>query len=182
MIKNVNVYQGNGKDLTGNLKLVYQKTHQTIQKVTSDIEERFHFNTSISAVMELINVMYQVDLAENSPFIAPVMKLALESVVRLLSPIVPHICEEIWAEMRHQTMLLNMEWPTYDQGAIQVEEMLIVVQVNGKLRSRFTIEADVDEETIKAKALADEAVKRAIQDKPVKKVIVVQGKLVNIVI
>jgi leucyl-tRNA synthetase len=171
-----------GKDLEGDLLDLYRKTHGTIKKVTNDIEERFHFNTAISAVMELVNQMNTVAVETASREAAAVMKLAMEATVKLLSPMVPHFAEELWRATGHQESVLLAEWPVYEESALKTEEMLIVVQVNGKLRGRFTIEADAGEEAIKERALADEQVRKFIEGKPIRKVIVVKNKLVNIVV
>lgn len=166
-----------------NLKKLYSKAHQTIKKVTGDIEERFHFNTAISAVMELINAMYGFNADDAHPQTGGVMRFCVESVVLLLSPIVPHFAEELWNSLGQKAGgLSNAAWPAYDPDALAADTLLVVVQVNGKLRSRFTIDADADDETIKQRAMADENVSRFIAEKTVKKVIVVKKQLVNIVI
>jgi leucyl-tRNA synthetase len=171
-----------GKDLEGELPDLYRKTHGTIKKVTNDIEERFHFNTAISAVMELVNQMNGVVPENATPKTAAVMKLAMETTVKLLSPMVPHFAEELWRATGHEESVLLADWPDYEESALKTEEMLIVVQVNGKLRGRFTIEADAGEEAIKERALADDQVRKFIQGKTIRKVIVVKNKLVNIVV
>jgi leucyl-tRNA synthetase len=111
-----------------------------------------------------------------------VMRFATESVLLLLSPIVPHFSEEVWQALGNTSSVLLAPWPTYDEDALQQDDLLIVVQVNGKLRSRFTVSPDADETLLKKRALSDEQVAKFIQDKPIKKVIVVRGKLVNIVV
>jgi leucyl-tRNA synthetase len=165
------------------LKKLYAKTHQTIQKVTGDIEDRFHFNTAISAVMELINAMYAFDIGAAHPQKAAVMRFAVETTVILLSPIVPHIAQELWESLGFAPDgLPDAPWPDFRADALAVDTILVVVQVNGKLRSRFTIGADADDAAIQGRALADENVQRFIEGKPIKKVIVVKKQLVNIVI
>lgn len=181
-IKGVKPFEGRPEDLDDRLKDLYRKTHQTISKVTRDIEDRFHFNTAISAVMELYNTMNGIKLKENSPVSAGVMRFAMESVVLLLAPIVPHFADEIWEAMGHESSVLLESWPAYRKDVLKEDEWLIVVQVNGKLRSRFAVSVDTDEDTIKQMALADERAKKFINNKPVKKVIVVKNKLVNIVV
>ena len=181
-VKDQTAFCGNPEELEEPLKGVYKKTHETIRRVTGDIEERFHFNTAISAVMELVNTMYTIDAGCNLPEKERVMRFAMESTVLLLSPIVPHFAEEIWAALGHPDSVFSATWPLYRQDALQKDELLIVVQVNGKLRSRFQVGADTDEKTIRTLALADERVQKFIGDAPVKKVIVVQKKLVNIVL
>jgi len=181
-IKNSQPYDDGPDDLEGDLKELYQKTHYTIKKVTTDIEERFHFNTAISAVMELVNTMYAMKPDFTiAPTIA-VWRFAIESAVLLLAPITPHFAEELWAELGRSGSVLLQPWPSFSKVALVKEELLIVVQVNGKLRSRFNIAADADKNTIRETALADARVQKFLNGKTVKKVIVVKNKLVNIVI
>ncbi len=161
---------------------IHRKTHETIKRVTSDIEERFHFNTAISAVMELMNLMQGPEPDAGDGPLASVMRSAMETVVLLLSPMVPHLAEELWRVLGHEESVLRTPWPAYDEGALVRDELLIVVQVNGKLRGRFRVDADADDETLKQMALADEHVRKFIGGKPVRKVIVVKKKLVNIVV
>jgi leucyl-tRNA synthetase len=110
------------------------------------------------------------------------MKEALESLVHLLAPIVPHISEELWQRLGHTELLSSTPWPEYDPAAVVDEEVLVVVQVNGKLRSKITLPAGMDEDSLKAKALADEKVQPFLEGLQVRKVICVPGKLVNIVV
>jgi leucyl-tRNA synthetase len=175
-------YQGAPQELTGQAKKLYRKTHQTINRVTRDIEGRFHFNTAISAVMELVNEMYSIDVDKKDDILLQVMKFALETTVLLLSPVVPHFAEELWQILGHQKSVIDESWPSFREDALKTDNLLIVVQVNGKLRSRLTLPADITEDAIKEIALADERVQSFIQDKPIRKVIVVKKKLVNIVI
>jgi len=167
----------------GDLQTLHRKTHQTIKRVTNDIDARFHFNTAISAVMELVNTIQAADqgvlLSSEG---APILRRALETVIVLLSPIVPHLAEELWEAFGNLGSVLEVSWPTYSEEALAEDEILIVIQVNGKVRSRFNIAANADEEAIKAAALADDRVVERIGDRPVRKVIVVQNKLVNIVV
>jgi leucyl-tRNA synthetase len=175
-------YNGAPDALNTSLRDLYKKAHQTIEKVTRDIEERFHFNTVISAVMELVNHMYTIDANERHAHQAAVMRHALETVILLLSPIVPHFCEEIWQNLGYEGSILTFSWPDHREDALVKDEVVIVVQVNGKLRGRFTTALDTDEASLKAAAMADEKVNKFIDDKAVRKVIVVPNKLVNIVV
>jgi leucyl-tRNA synthetase len=169
--------------LEGDLKSLRRKTHQTIRKVSIDIEDRFHFNTAISAVMELVNVVYQVKRPASSDKVAlSVVREALEAAIILLVPIVPHITEELWQLLGHQNLASDMSWPEFDPAIASEEEMTIVVQINGKLRSRMTVPVDESEEKIKADALADEKIKSMTSGMQIKKVIYVPKKLVNIVV
>ncbi len=185
-IKNTDSFNGGTDELDGNIRKLYKKTHHTIKKVTNDIEERFHFNTAISAVMELVNVMHAIDPKEKSAYKAGVMRFSMESVILLLSPVVPHFSEELWQALGqtlgYESGILQASWPSYREDALLKDDLLIVVQINGKLRSRFNINIDADDITIKEMALSDEYVKKFINGKPIKKVIVVKKKLVNIVI
>jgi leucyl-tRNA synthetase len=172
----------NIQDLTGPYKELFRKTHATIKRVTQDIEERFHFNTVISAVMELVNTMQAIDTADAEPNGRAAMRFALETTVLLLSPIVPHFCDELWEGLGHDQRVLLSPWPTYDDAATIKDEVEVVVQVNGKLRSRFSAATDADESQLKQTALGDERIVRFIDGKPIRKVIVIKNKLVNIVV
>ena len=181
-IKDVKPYDGSVDKLENNLKNLHRKIHETIKKVTNDIEDRFHFNTAISAVMELVNAMYSLDIKSKTDQTNEIVKLALESVVLLLSPMVPHFAEEIWSILGHKQSILLAPWPEYNKEALVKDNVMVVVQVNGKLRSKFSTAADSDKETIKKTALNDERVQKFIQGKTIRKVIVVKNKLVNIVV
>jgi leucyl-tRNA synthetase len=166
--------------LTAEERTLRRSVHKTIRKVTEDLEDRFHFNTAIAAVMELLNTLQATELS--SPQQGAVMKEALESLVLLLAPIVPHISEELWQRLGHSELLSSTSWPEYDRTAVVDEEVLVVVQVNGKLRSKITLPAGMDEDSLKAKALSDEKVQPFLEGLQVRKVICVPGKLVNIVV
>lgn len=165
-------------------KRLRQKIHQTTKKVTEDIEKRFHFNTAISAIMELVNETYKFELIEggNNKDDVFVLREALEIIIRLLAPITPHFAEELWQEMGHEESLYMMPWPKYEVALLKEDEKLIVVQVNGKLRDKLTVPASIDDEELKEKALSLPKIKDRICEKEVVKVIAVPGKLVNIVV
>jgi leucyl-tRNA synthetase len=171
-------------ELEESLKSVHRKTHETIKKVTSDIENRFHFNTAISAVMELVNETNQfLNSHEKMNATAwSVVRKAIEITVLLLSPVVPHITDELWQMLGHDGVLLNVPWPDYDEDALKTEKKLIILQVNGKVRSRMEVSASSSDKELETLALADEKVQRHIKGKPIKRVIVVQKKLVNVVV
>ncbi|NTV48084.1 MAG: leucine--tRNA ligase [Geobacteraceae bacterium] len=154
--------------------------HKTIRKVTEDLEESFHFNTAIASVMELLNILQPAGLS--TPQFPAVMKEALQSVILLMAPFVPHITEELWQCMGNSSQLTQASWPDYDRSAVVDEELLIVVQVNGKLRSKINVAAGTGEEELKALALADDKVVQFIEGLTVRKIICVQGKLINIVV
>ncbi len=154
--------------------------HDTIAKVSDDIGRRYTFNTAIAAVMELMNAVgkYEVKDAQDRSLIHE----AIESSVLILSPIVPHICHFLWQELGNTGAICNESWPTADPQARLAESVEIVVQVNGKLRARLTVAADVSEQAMKDTALQDLNVKRFIDGREIRKVIVVPGKLVNVVV
>jgi len=182
LIRDAKPFDGSPDQLEGDSLSLFKKNHATIKKVTRDIEDRFHFNTAISAVMELLNTMYGIDLAEKNSQKIEVIRLSMESVALLLSPIVPHFAEELWEALGFDTSILLASWPSYREDALIKDELLIVVQVNGKLRSKFHVDADADDDTLKEMALSDERVLKFIEGKPVKKIIVVKEKLVNVVV
>lgn len=182
LIKEATPFDGSPDELDESIRILYKKAHQTIKKVTGDIEDRFHFNTAISAVMELVNIMYGIDSAKKSSEAVRVMRFSMESVILLLSPIVPHFTEELWGALGHESSVLLESWPSYREDALVRDILEIVVQVNGKLRSRFSVSADADDAAIKEMALSDERARKFINDKPIKKVIVVKKKLVSIVV
>ena len=182
-IKNVASFTGRPDILDGKLRDLFKKTHQTIMKVTRDIEDRYHFNTAISAIMELFNTMAEFDGNRyNHPQQPAVMRFAMESLTLLISPILPHFAEELWEALGNTGSVLLAPWPAYSEGALEKDELLIVVQVNGKLRSKFSVAVDTDEEAIKQAALEDERVKKFTEGRQIKKVVYVKGKLVNIVV
>nr|MBC8247368.1 leucine--tRNA ligase [Deltaproteobacteria bacterium] len=181
-IKEVSPFTDHPDRLNGEIRALYKTTHATIKKVTTDIEDRFHFNTAISAIMELVNACYGIDGTQDDPLEPQVKRFTLEAMVLLLSPIIPHLSEELWEALGQKESILLAPWPTYREDALAKDDLLIVIQVNGKLRSRFTVSPDADEETLKSMAMEDERIQKFIHGKPIKKVIVVKEKLVNIVI
>ena len=168
-------------DLPGDLWDMRQKVHKTIKKVTEDIE-RFHFNTAIAAVTELVNYIYKTkDAIEDTPVARAIWRETLESLVLLLSPFVPHVAEELWEALGRQESVVKAPWPEYDPEATVEEEIVIVVQVNGKLRDRLLIPASAKEGEIREIALVSPKVRRHIEGKEVKKTIFVPKRLINIV-
>lgn len=170
-----------GGSLSGEAGKLRRIIHKTIKKVTEDVEDRFHFNTAIAAIMELVNSISSFD-AKKDPACAPVLKEAVESVVLLLAPFVPHITEELWEGLGHKGGIGTAAWPVYDADAVVEDELTIVVQVNGKLRGKVTVAAAATEEEVKGCALADEKVLAHLEGKTVRKIIYVPGKLLNIVV
>jgi leucyl-tRNA synthetase len=163
---------------------LHRKTHQTIKKVTEDIENRFHFNTAIAAVMELVNETNK--MLERKDSLSPSewasVREAVDAAVILLSPVVPHICDELWDALGGKEPLLKASWPSYDESALIEEKRLVVLQVNGKVRSRIEVPVSLSDEQIKELALADPRVKQFVGDKAIRKTVVVQKKLVNVVV
>ncbi|MDD2365012.1 MAG: leucine--tRNA ligase [Desulfuromonadaceae bacterium] len=161
-------------------RVLRRSVHKTIRKVTEDLEESFHFNTAIASVMELLNIVQSAKLA--TPQFSGVMKEALESIVMLMSPFVPHVTEELWFSLGHQTPLTQTPWPEYDKSAVIDDELLVVIQVNGKLRSKITVPAGTSEDNIKELAMKDEKIIQLIAGNTIRKIIYVPGKLLNIVV
>jgi leucyl-tRNA synthetase len=155
-------------------------THQALQKATDDIGRRRNFNTAIAAMMELLNTVGR--FADDSAQGRAVRQEALETATLVLSPIIPHVCHALWNELGHAGAVVDERWPKVDQGALVQDSVEMVVQVNGKLRSRIRVAVGADGAAVRASALADEQVKKFVGDKPVRKVIVVPDKLVNIVV
>jgi leucyl-tRNA synthetase len=181
----VQPFTGPASELTSETaKSVYIKIHQTIKKVTDDIDKSFHFNTAISAVMELVNELSSVDTRSEAVELQQVFKYGIKNVLLLLSPILPHFCEELFEKMGNTGSILEQPWPVYRKDSLVSDEVLVVVQVNGKLRSKFTASIDATESQLKETALAEPNIKKYVQDKQPKKMIVIRKKqiLVNIVI
>ncbi|UJP08456.1 MAG: leucine--tRNA ligase [Nitrosomonas sp.] len=166
--------------LPAELKALRCQLHQTIAKVTDDLERRHTFNTAIAAVMELMNGLAKCQDTDATS--RNLMQEALESIVLLLSPIVPHICHEIWRELRPGTELSGQPWPQADNAAMTQDEIKLIVQVNGKLRGQINVAKDAGKEAIERTALANEHVQKFIEGQTVKKIIVVPGRLINIVV
>jgi len=166
--------------LTGEQKTVRRQLHQTIQKVSHDMGVRTIFNTAIAANMELVNTLTKfTDDSDNGKAIR---QEALEAIILMLAPMVPHICHQLWLDLEHQEAVLGVSWPQVDETALAQDFLELVIQVNGKLRGKIAVSASAAADEIQAAALQDAQVERFIEGKPVKKVIVVPGKLINIVI
>lgn len=161
-------------------KTLRYQLHQTISKVTDDLERRHTFNTAIAAVMELMNEMAK--LQDTDPDVRQLIQEALENIVLLLSPIVPHICHALWRELRPGTELLDQPWPKADSQALVQDEIELVVQINGKLRGRIRVAKEADHAAIEQTALDHEHIQRSIAGQSVRRVVIVPGKLVNIVV
>jgi len=160
---------------------LWRKTHESIAKITRDLEGDFHFNTAIAAIMELMNAIEATPLdAAASSNRRAVYREALEATVLLLSPFAPHIAEELWRELGHEGSVLRAAWPEANASAMQREQVEMALQVNGKVRGRIRVSAGADVKTIEAEALADPQVAKWLEGKTIRKVVVVAGRLVNI--
>ncbi|HYM42771.1 MAG TPA: leucine--tRNA ligase [Steroidobacteraceae bacterium] len=157
-----------------------RQAHQALAKATDDIGRRRNFNTAIAAMMELLNSIRGA--MDASPQGRAVRQEALTLAVLVLSPIIPHVCHTLWGALGHRSALVDERWPAPDPAALAQDTHAMVVQVNGKLRSHITVPVQADEATVRAAALADEQVRRFVADRPVRRVIVVPGKLVNVVV
>jgi leucyl-tRNA synthetase len=189
------------ESLNADEQALRRKTHDTIRRVTADIEERQQLNTAVSAMMELVNQLYafsertttgapgrrtdedvaHVGVAERKETIC-VVREAIDALVRLLSPFAPHTAEEIWERLGHETPLAAAVWPAYDAAVAKADAIVVPVQVNGKVRSRLTVSADTSEQELERLALADPAVQTHTTGKTVKKVVVARGRLVSLVV
>jgi leucyl-tRNA synthetase len=157
-----------------------RQAHHTLAKVSDDIGRRRTFNTAIAAVMELLNALAK--FPQGSPQDRAVAHEALEIAVICLSPMIPHATHALWRALGHATALIDERWPQVDPAALEQSSVQIVVQVNGKLRAHITVPAGADDESLRAAAVADPHVQKFIAGGPVRKVIVVRGKLVNVVV
>jgi leucyl-tRNA synthetase len=173
-----------------------RKTHQTIKRVTLDLDPRVHLNTAVSALMELVNDLYafcnraqcgpvgedasNVGVIERPATIA-VLKEAIEALVRMISPFAPHMAEELWEVLGHQGGITAAGWPEFDEAVAKAEEVVVPVQINGKVRARVTVPADTSEDQLREIALADPHIRPHLQGRTVKKVVVANGRLVSIV-
>ena len=159
-----------------------RREHATAAKAGADIRERFQFNTAIAAAMELVNFLYaNVEAIKAEPKGAKAASSAVATLLTVLSPIAPHICEELWQRIGHEKLLIDQPWPAHDPAALVTDEVEIVVQVCGKLRGKVSVPRDASKEDLERAALADANVVKHIEGKTIRKVIVVPGKLVNVV-
>jgi leucyl-tRNA synthetase len=177
-----------------------RKTHDTIRRVTTDLDPRVHLNTAVSGLMELVNELYAfcgrteclrigqqpdegpaVGQVERAATLA-VVKEAIEALVRMISPFTPHMAEELWELLRHPGGIVAAGWPAFDEAVAKPDEIVIPVQINGKVRARLTVPADVTEDRLRELALSDPQVAKHLEGKTVRKVVVAGGRLVSIVV
>ena len=165
--------------LNSNQKVLRREIHKAIAKVTDDLSRRQTFNTAIAAIMELSNKLAKAPLKDTQDI--AIANEALHAIVIMLAPIAPHMCHELWAELGFESDILDAAWPSVDESALVEDEKLIIVQVNGKLRAKLTVAADATQEQVEAIAFAEENVTKFTDDKTIRKVIYVPGKLLNVV-
>jgi leucyl-tRNA synthetase len=164
---------------------LFRELHRTIKRVTDDIEDDFHFNTAISAMMELVNEVSRLELDgddEEKTDKRRILKAALETILLLLAPFAPHISEELWRRMGHPESIFENPWPRHDEQALAEESSLVVVQIDGRVRHRIHVPASSGEEEVKAAALSSKRIRGLLGDRAVRRVVYVPQKLVNIVL
>lgn len=177
-------------ELSGDWSRIYRLVHATIKKVTDDIERRWHFNTAIASVISLLNELQGLDLRENydgteteqEQIEFNVFRFAVERTVQLLTPFVPHVCEELWQRLGKPPSIFQQGWPEYDEEFAKAEQVELPVQVNGKVRGRLVVPRDQDEDTVREMALALENVQKHAEGKEIAQVVVVPNRIVNIVV
>ena len=176
-----NISEINLQELNTNDRTVYRQIHQTIMKVTDDISRRYTFNTAIAAIMELTNLLQKLDLTQ--PKHPHLLYEGLKAIVLMLSPITPHISQILWEQAFHyDDLIIDAPWPKVNQQALIQEEIQLIVQVNGKLRDKIMVEPTADKTLIEEKALNCTKIQSLVANKPIKKIITVPNKLVNIVV
>jgi len=182
-IREVKPYSGRVEGLEGPFKNLYTCTHRTLKRFTEDVDGRWHFNTAIARVNELCNEISRLDPSQvRTETEKQVMRCALETLTIMLSIITPHICEEIWRALGHQESIIGTSWPEFDPEAVRQEEVLVVIQINGKVRSRITLPAGSSEEAMRRAVLQDDRIISLLVGREPKKVIVVPDRLVNLVV
>jgi leucyl-tRNA synthetase len=186
-----------GDDCTAAERALRRKTHDTIRRVTSDIEERMHLNTAVSSLMELVNELYSFSEgtvhgapARNPKALGAVERMqsiaalreAMDALVLMLSPFAPHTAEEMWHMLAHAESIAGAQWPTFDPAVAKADEVVVPVQINGKVRARLTVPATTSDEQLRELALADGAVRHHTAGKTIRKVVVAKGPLVSLVV
>ena len=185
-----------GLELPDAERTLRRKTHDTIRRVSEDLDPRVHLNTAVSALMELVNDLYAfcerarvgpfapdpaAPAAGAGPVLLAVVREAIEALVRMLSPFTPHLCEELWEALGHDEGIEAAGWPTFDPAVARAETLVLPVQVNGKVRARLTVAVDANEDELRRLALAQTQVQAHTAGRTVDRVVVVPGRLVNIV-
>jgi leucyl-tRNA synthetase len=201
LVANVGGTGGTGKtdELAEGERAVRRKTHDTIRRVTVDIEERMHLNTAVSSLMELVNELYA--FSDTTPHGQPskhapvasgsnslrlqtlaVVREALDGLVLMVSPFAPHMAEELWQMLGHDGGLARATWPVYDADVAKAQEVVVPVQINGKVRARVTVPAELPDGELQDLVLADAVVRSHIAEKTIRKIVVAKGPLVSIVL
>jgi leucyl-tRNA synthetase len=165
------------------LSRLRKKMHQTIRKVGEDVEKRFRLNTAVSAFHEYVNVLKKEwDALKGSAEGRDLLRRAVENLALMMAPFTPHLAEEMWARLGHEGLVLRAPWPVYDPALAQEEKAVIVVEINGKVRDKFEADAAIGEEAIKAQALLLPRIQQLLAGQTVRKVVVIKGKMINIVV
>jgi leucyl-tRNA synthetase len=166
--------------LPSGTSVLLRKTHQTIKRVTNDIEREYHFNTAIAALMELVNDLSSFEPRSEDDW--KVFRFSIETLLLLLSPFSPHISEELWESMGNKKNILEQKWPSWDEDIAKKEEIELVIQINGKVKAKIMLPAGLSDDEVRKKAIDEPKIQEIIGKKALKKVFIVKGKLVNIVI
>lgn len=178
-IAHVNYTRDELSDLDGDAKEIRRRTHLTLKKYLSDMED-LSFNTAIASIMELMNTLQDFDPRQESDFKA--LRESIEIILFMLYPITPHICDELWSRLGQKKSMAFYPFPQPDEEAIKLEELEIPVQINGKLRAHIKIPVEASEETVKSIALSNEKVSKLLDGKELKRIIYVKNKLLNLVV
>jgi leucyl-tRNA synthetase len=176
--------EADSRQLNGSAEVrdLHRMIHRTIKKVTDDIDGRFHFNTAIAAIMELFNALSIAASRDEGRLAAPVIRTGIEAIIQLLYPFVPHLMSELWQSLDKSRPLDQIPWPEYSPAALEEEQLLIILQVNGKVRGKMTVPADIQRDQVETDALAEPKVRAFIGGKKVQRIVYVPRRLVNIVL
>ena len=166
--------------MNDDLKEIRRQTYQALSKVNDDLGRRHTFNTAIAAVMELMNAVTKLN--DDSDQARAVRQESLEMAVLMLAPITPHICHQLWQALGHDDAVVNVAWPEVDESALKQDKIELMAQVNGKLMAKIKVSAEAAKDAVEAEAMADDNVQKFIDGKEIRKVIVVPGRLINIVV
>ena len=170
-------------ELSPKSRQIERKLHQTIKRVTEDFQGRWHFNTSVAAIMEFVNQLYGAeDEISSGKFPRGLLADVQRRLVLLMAPFAPYLAAELWEVLGETESILRYPWPAYDPALAKEDEVTYAVQINGKLRSHVVMPAESPEDLVRERVLADEKVRAAVEGKQIAKVIVVAGKLVNVVV
>ena len=189
LIRGKDIPSFHGLMLDDSERTLRRKTHDTIRRVTLDLDPRVHLNTAVSAQMELVNELYAFLNRSGATLARPatlaVLEESIEALVLMLSPFAPHMCEELWEMLGHKDGVVAAGWPEYDEAVAKADEIVVPVQVNGKVRTRLTVPAGSSDDALKEIALADPQVVKHLDGKTVRKVVVAGGqgsRLVSVVV